>query len=140
MSSQHWSRTYQLDAWRGFFDGFAMAAAHQGIVLVVVLTILQKGDAMGSVVAAAPFLGNLLSLFYTSIALYWFGSCARSATVALSVAAGAFALAAVSSGVVFVVAVTLAMVSFTLRVPFLVSLYDRITRQHNVQSFSPALR
>jgi len=54
-------KTYKYDLWRGFFEGI-LSAGIQTFALLIAIRYYNAGEGMKSLIAAAPFMGMILSL------------------------------------------------------------------------------
>ncbi len=117
------TRTLALDGARGIFDGFVQSML-QTTAMVIAVQALSAGDWPVAILASAPFLGNLVSLFYSAAVS---ASGARKSHLAAAPLVGAglcFAAAGWCDGpAAFTLWTTLAIVAFQLRLTFLTSIY-----------------
>ena len=54
-------QTYRCDLWRGFFEGI-LSAGIQTFALLIAIRYYNAGEGFKSLIAAAPFMGMVLSL------------------------------------------------------------------------------
>tara|TARA_B100001013_G_scaffold213728_1_gene130129 strand:+ start:80 stop:583 length:504 start_codon:yes stop_codon:yes gene_type:complete len=54
-------RTYKYDLWRGFFEG-VLSSGIQTFALFIAIRYYNAGEGLKSLIAAAPFIGMILSL------------------------------------------------------------------------------
>ena len=54
-------QTYRFDLWRGFFEGI-LSAGIQTFALLIAIRYYNAGEGLKSSIAAAPFMGMVLSL------------------------------------------------------------------------------
>lgn len=118
------TRTFQLDAARGLMDGVVQSAL-QTVALLIAVRVFQAPDPLKALIAAGPFVGNMLSLFYSALLSNVGVSKARLASLPLLAAAAFLAGAAFSTqSLAFALLVTGANAAFMLRVTFLAGVYQ----------------
>ena len=131
MSSQKSNRveirnlTMRFDMTRGFMDGILFSLS-ESIFILIAVQFFEISDSLKSLIAASPFIGNILSLFYSS---FLTRSGLRASTLASvpMIGAATFLAAAssTSTGFLYALFVSLAAICSQLRIPFLSSIYAR---------------
>jgi hypothetical protein len=122
-SSQRQRRTSALDSSRGVSDGVVQSFA-QTVSLLIAVQVFGMTDGLTALISAAPFLGNLASLFYSAR----FSTSRRSKAILAAWpcfgASAAFAIASGTQGAgSYALWVTSAVVLFQLRLTFLTAIY-----------------
>jgi len=117
--------TYVLDSTRMASDGVINSLTQTGVMLVAI-TAFSASDVLKSLLSAAPFMGQLASLFLTAALA---GAAVRPSTLAGGlglVSAGLLFSASLAKGAApFVTTVTLAMVAIQLRIPSISAIHER---------------
>ena len=118
-------RTFFLDSIRMGTDG-VWISLHQTVILVIAISVFAASDLLKSVLASAPHIGQLLTLFVTAALA---GTRLRPSVIAgILGAIAALALAgaaAVNSAAGFVALILIAMTMIQLRLPYTASIHER---------------
>jgi len=133
-------RTFRLDSLRGIGDGVVQSIV-QSVALLIAVQVFALPDGLLALIASAPFIGNLLSLFYPARFSTSRLTKAQLAAAPLFGAAVAWLCAAwLPTGLGFALVTTLAIVLFTLRLSFLTAVYsDNYQRERRGVLFSRGL-
>lgn len=116
-------KTFALDSARGVSDGFVQSVL-QTTAMLIAVQAFALADQLTALIASAPFVGNLLSLFYSAKFSTSRQSKSRLAAAPLFASSAAFLAAGwLGEGVEYALMVTLAIVLFQLRLTFLTSIY-----------------
>lgn len=134
------TKTFTLDAVRGLGDGVVHSVA-QSVALLIAVQLFATPDALTALIAAGPFIGNLLSLFYSAQFSSSRFEKSKLAAAPLFAAGVLFAGASeVESSGAFAALVTLAVVCSSLRLAFLAAIYhDNYAASHRGVLFSRGL-
>jgi MFS family permease len=117
-------RTFFLDSARGALDGVHYTMV-QTVLLLVAVRYFDTADSLKSLIAAAPFIGSMLSPFLISLVPQpRFKRPVHAAILTLTCALGYFFAVRAESGPVFTVIVSVSMILFAARPPFLLGVYE----------------
>jgi MFS family permease len=119
------ARTFKLDALRGSVDGVVLATV-QSTALVIAVKYFHAPDSLTALIAAAPFIGNIFSLFYSARLATSRRPVAELAAIPLLMGSLFFFISAWMPSVeTFACVVTVAIVFHTLRLTFLAAIYQQ---------------
>lgn len=123
--SERERRTFIFDSARMATDGVAVSL-QQTVVQVLAITVFAAPDSLKSLLAAAPNIGQLASLFLTAaLARHSVRPSRVGATLGLVCAAALGAAAVVNGASSFTLFITLSLMAFQLRLPFIAAIHER---------------
>ena len=139
-SSELHKRTYKYDLWRGFFEG-VLSSGIQTFALFIAIRYYNAGEGLKSLIAAAPFIGMVLSL---PLVHYTAGKELKKSwcSAAPSVLASACLITAawVPSLEFYALMITISYVCRSAAIPYLTSIYnDNYPHLKRGSSFSKPL-
>ncbi|MBD3320665.1 MAG: hypothetical protein GF350_06180 [Chitinivibrionales bacterium] len=117
-------KTFVLDTVRGCADGI-LASVVNTVLLLIAIEVFELSDSWKSLIAAAPFIGCILSLVYS--AAFAQSRLEKSLLASIPMALCAlftFVLLFVTDGALFAVISTIAMAFAWMRIPFLSAIYQ----------------
>lgn len=118
------NRTFELDAARGLMDGIVQSVLST-VALLIAVQVFQAPDSLKALIAAGPFVGNMLSLFYSALLSNARASKATLAALPLVASAALLGCAAFTEqSLGFALFVTAAAMAFMLRLTFLAAVYQ----------------
>ena len=130
-------KTYKYDLWRGFFDG-VLSSGIQTFALFIAIRYYNAGEGLKSLIAAAPFIGMILSLplvHYTAgkgLKKSWC-SAVLSALASVCLIIGAW----IPSLEFYALMITIGYISRSVAIPYLTSIYsDNYPHHKRGESFS----
>ena len=133
-------KTYKYDLWRGFFDG-VLSSGIQTFALFIAIRYYNAGEGLKSLIAAAPFIGMILSLplvHYTAgkgLKKSWC-SAVPSALASVCLIIGAW----IPSLEFYALMITIGYICRSVAIPYLTSIYsDNYPHHKRGESFSKPL-
>ena len=129
-TSQIRKQTYKYDLWRGLFEGI-LSAGIQTFALLIAIRYYNAGEGFKSLIAAAPFMGMILSLplvHYTSGKTLKKSWCSAGPSVLTGVCL--FVSAWIPSLEVYTLMIVIGYISRSAILPFLTSIYSDNYPQH----------
>ena len=123
-TSQIRKQTYRYDLWRGLFEG-VLSAGIQTFALLIAIRYYNAGEGFKSLIAAAPFMGMILSLplvHYTSGKTLKKSWCSAGPSVLTGVCL--FVSAWIPSLEVYTLMIVIGYISRSAILPFLTSVYS----------------
>jgi len=139
-SSELHRRTYKYDLWRGFFEG-VLSSGIQTFALFIAIRYYNAGEGLKSLIAAAPFIGMVLSLplvHYTAGKRLKKSWCSAAPSVLASVCLITAAWA--PSLKFYALMITISYVCRSAAIPYLTSIYnDNYAHHRRASSFSKPL-
>ena len=133
-------KTYKYDLWRGFFDG-VLSSGIQTFALFIAIRYYNAGEGLKSLIAAAPFIGMILSLplvHYTAgkgLKKSWC-SAVPSALASVCLIIGAW----IPSLEFYALMITIGYICRSVAIPYLTSIYsDNYPHHKRGKSFSKPL-
>ena len=133
-------KTYKYDLWRGFFDG-VLSSGIQTFALFIAIRYYNAGEGLKSLIAAAPFIGMILSL---PLVHYIAGkglkkswcSAVPSALASVCLIIGAW----IPSLEFYALMITIGYICRSVAIPYLTSIYsDNYPHHKRGESFSKPL-
>ena len=133
-------KTYKYDLWRGFFEG-VLSSGIQTFALFIAIRYYNAGEGLKSLIAAAPFIGMILSLplvHYTAgkgLKKSWCSAVPSAlASVCLIIAAW------IPSLEFYALMITIGYICRSVAIPYLTSIYsDNYPHHKRGESFSKPL-
>ncbi len=133
-------KTYKYDLWRGFFDG-VLSSGIQTFALFIAIRYYNAGEGLKSLIAAAPFIGMILSLpliHYTAgkgLKKSWC-SAVPSAFASVCLIIGAW----MPSLEFYALMITIGYICRSVAIPYLTSIYsDNYPNHKRCECFSKPL-
>ena len=133
-------KTYKYDLWRGFFDG-VLSSGIQTFALFIAIRYYNAGEGLKSLIAAAPFIGMILSL---PLIHYTAGKGLKKSwcsAVPSALASGCLIIGAwIPSLEFYALMITIGYICRSVAIPYLTSIYsDNYPHHKRGESFSKPL-